>query len=86
VAAGNGRYGQSDLAGNMREWTLDWYVIPYTNPCNNCSYVPATASSRVRRGGSFSGDASNLLSSSRNSTIPTNRDYNVGARCARSAP
>jgi len=36
VTAGNGKWGQSDLAGNVYEWTLDSFASPYTQiPCSN---------------------------------------------------
>jgi formylglycine-generating enzyme required for sulfatase activity len=84
VPAGNGRYGQSDLAGNLWEWTLDWYASPYLNPCNNCSYVQANAADRVPRGGGFNTDAPYL--SFRGNNTPTSRNNYLAARCARSAP
>lgn len=41
------------------------------------------APNRVLRGGSFNNNASNLLSAFRNNNDPTNRNNNVGARCAK---
>ncbi|MGZ6092210.1 MAG: formylglycine-generating enzyme family protein, partial [Polyangiales bacterium] len=35
--AGNGKFGQADLAGNLAEWTLDLFVDPYQLPCSNCT-------------------------------------------------
>jgi formylglycine-generating enzyme required for sulfatase activity len=81
VPAGNGKYGQADLAGNIREYALDWYAA-YANPCTDCANL-TPASDRVIRGGSFTLGASFLLSSSRAVTAPTDRSSNVGARCAR---
>jgi formylglycine-generating enzyme required for sulfatase activity len=51
---GNGRWGQSDLAGNVEEWTLDWYN-EYELPCTDCaSLIPR--SPRTDRGGGFTSD------------------------------
>ncbi len=82
VAAGNGKWGQADLGGNMWEWNLDWHSSSYVNPCNNCSQLGA-ASYRVRRGGSFNDSASYLLTSSRSNISPSDRVNDVGLRCAR---
>lgn len=50
---GDGRWGHSDLAGNVFEWTLDAYREPYSEePCNDCLDL-SPASSRMSRGGSF---------------------------------
>jgi formylglycine-generating enzyme required for sulfatase activity len=80
---GDGKWGQSDLAGNVWEWNLDWYASPYTNPCNNCADL-TSASYRVVRGGYFDNGASYLRSASRNSDGPVS--VYVGARCARTGP
>jgi formylglycine-generating enzyme required for sulfatase activity len=84
VSAGNGKWGQADLAGNVWEWNLDWYASPYPQTlCLNCANT-TSASQRVFRGGSFSNSASYVLSSGRgNVAVPTNLNLSVGARCAR---
>jgi formylglycine-generating enzyme required for sulfatase activity len=78
---GDGKWGQSDLGGNVFEWTLD-YAATYQVPCPNCAYL-SSASARAIRGGAFGNPASFLYASTRNSSDPTTRSANVGARCAR---
>jgi formylglycine-generating enzyme required for sulfatase activity len=81
--AGDGKWGQSDLAGNVFEWNLDYYA-PYVSPCSNCAYLATTATSaRVIRGGAFGNAAAFLLSSARNSNDPLGRTSSLGTRCAR---
>jgi sulfatase modifying factor 1 len=78
---GDGRWGQSDLAGNVREWTLDWYAS-YVTPCTDCADVTATLS-RVIRGGDFRDDATYLRTGFRDNHGPAIRDDIFGVRCAR---
>ena len=80
--AGDGKYGQADLAGNVSEWTLDSYA-PYVTPCSDCSNV-APLISPVTRGGSFQTKAAALVTSYRTMNPPMVRDGSVGVRCARS--
>ncbi len=83
---GNGKWGQSDLAGNVWEWTLDGFKAPYNETrCTNCSYLGAS-SYQATRGGSFSNGTTNLLASYRGGDPPSLRSNNHGARCARRAP
>ena len=52
---GDGKWGHADLAGNVAEWTLDWFA-PYARPCNDCAFLSTVAQPttiRVQRGGSF---------------------------------
>ncbi len=80
-AAGNGKYGQSDLAGNLREWTLDGYNATYATPCSDCADLDA-GGDRVNRGGAYSDSAPGLATSLRNHSLPTTRATTVGFRCA----
>jgi formylglycine-generating enzyme required for sulfatase activity len=82
---GDGKWGQSDLAGNVWEWTLDWYANPYSMPCDNCADLTA-ASYRVFRGGGLHDFASYLRSAYRGDYgYPEYRGYGVGSRCARTS-
>jgi formylglycine-generating enzyme required for sulfatase activity len=80
---GDGKWGQSDLAGNLWEWTLDWYAT-YTTTCNNCADL-AAASNRVVRGGGFDDGASSLRSATRDDSGPVSHGSSIGARCARTS-
>lgn len=84
---GDGRWGQSDLTGNVWEWTLDWRV-DYAASCVNCAALdPTSPMERVHRGGSFINDMQkNLRTGTRGSASPASRGIDVGVRCARAAP
>jgi formylglycine-generating enzyme required for sulfatase activity len=84
---GDGKWGQSDLAGNLLEWTLDWQVTPYSTPCTNCAQLTDTlAPVRAARGGYVLDFASDLRSASRFGYGPGALLDAVGARCARTSP
>lgn len=81
---GDGRWGHSDLAGNVWEWVLDAYVNPYPSPqtCNDCADLSHSVN-RVLRGGSFASRASSLRTGLREVFSPTFRNDTIGWRCAR---
>ena len=79
---GDGRWGQSDLAGNLYEWALDWYSATYVKPCMDCANL-TPASTRVLRGGSFLNVATDVRTDHRGNFSPTYRGSNFGVRCAR---
>ena len=79
---GDGRFGQSDLVGNVWEWGLDGYQSPYASPCDNCARFQPTLYG-VIRGGSFNNDEFSLYAASRSYKYRANRNYNNGGRCAR---
>jgi formylglycine-generating enzyme required for sulfatase activity len=88
--AGNGRWGQSDLTGNLFEWNLDLYPDD-AMPCTDCDdttghyTVPdgATHSAPILRGGAFNNALSALPVSQMQASMPGLNHINVGARCAR---
>lgn len=78
---GDGAWGQADLAGNVREWTLDQYEDAYPTPCVDCVDLTLTPK-RALRGGCSDCDGESLLSSFRDGK-PSDERANLGARCAR---
>ncbi|HKP60908.1 MAG TPA: formylglycine-generating enzyme family protein [Polyangiales bacterium] len=92
---GKGKYGHEDLAGNLWEWTLDYFherLRP--GPCHtdidakspdvrlDCQELEATGS-RVLKGGSYANTHRQVQSYRRSSSEPQTRDPTVGFRCVR---
>jgi formylglycine-generating enzyme required for sulfatase activity len=80
---GDGRWGQSDLAGNVAEWTLD-YNAAYQSTCTDCANL-ATTASRQSRGGGFGDGKVPLRTAFRRGVAPLNGTSTTGVRCARPA-
>jgi formylglycine-generating enzyme required for sulfatase activity len=85
ASLGAGLWGQLDLAGDVRELTLDYYNSTYVDPCTDCAYLAGTATSpRAARGTNFLSAVSTLLAYRRFSIMDsTSRATGYGVRCAR---
>ena len=85
---GDGRWGQSDLAGNVSEWLLDWSEA-LISPCNDCanlippSMPPPQGAYRLVGGGDYASNASFLRNYNGDGAPPYNRWVGTGFRCAR---
>jgi formylglycine-generating enzyme required for sulfatase activity len=84
--SGDGDWGHHDLAGSVREWTLDWYDAGWYaaggNNCVDCANV-SNGSQRSSRGGSWGNGQEDLRSAVRTSAPPSARSNLAGVRCAR---
>ncbi len=81
---GDSPYGITDLAGNVWEWTADWYSSSYLNQNPRANPKGAySGESRVLRGGSWHDEGWYIRSTYRSWDLPTVRNDSLGFRCAR---
>jgi formylglycine-generating enzyme required for sulfatase activity len=88
-AAGSKPGGQSpcgaqDMAGNVLEWTADWFGVDYyqQSPRENPP-GPDSGTSRVMRGGSFNSTSLTMRTSYRAQANPVSGYNNLGVRCCK---
>ena len=72
-----------DMAGNVWEWSHDWYQSSLGTAAVTAPWGPASGSSRVVRGGAWYGDAHYARAAFRSRLRPAGRDNDHGFRCSR---
>lgn len=81
---GNTAQGLCDMAGNLREWVLDWFQSSYAGcPVDGRACSGPQQVARGMRSGAYDTPASYLRAADRAAAYPTSGQKYLGARCAR---
>jgi len=82
--AGDSPYGCADMAGNVLEWTSDWYHEEYyaLSAADRNPYGPSSGAVKVLRGGSWSADRWGVRCASRYQGNRKATSPEAGFRCA----
>ena len=76
-------WGLYDMAGNVYEWTNDWYRASLGSSAVSDPVGPSSGTERVFRGGAWYYNAEHARSANRERFLPTKRFTFVGFRCVR---
>jgi formylglycine-generating enzyme required for sulfatase activity len=80
--AGASPYGAMDMAGNVWEWTRDWYDAGYyAHAPASDPRGPERGTLKVMRGGCWASGESSLRTTCRKAELPATWAPNVGLRC-----
>jgi len=88
-ASGASPYGAFQMAGNVNEWTADWYDQNFYSSLNDGDenpLGPESGSGRVIRGGSFGLNAEKIRTTNRGFNAPSEFSEFDGFRCVVDLP